>query len=150
MDYQEYAFKVANAVLCSCIQISCPSGAPHVEVHLLPLKSSYSESTLIKTGMLNSSNNKSPLFSGLSGPPTTFKVLGEITFELVCPESAHGEVLQRSHPDKEDDPCCLSWWTLQKIGSNFEDAFLFVHMLAPSAFTFLTWPNRLITWLKHA
>lgn len=29
------------------------AGNPHVEAHLLPLKSNYSESTLIKIGMLN-------------------------------------------------------------------------------------------------
>lgn len=76
----------------------------HVEVHLLPLKSSYSESTWIKTGMLNSSNNKSPLFSAL---PTALKILSQVTPELVYMESAHGGALQRPHPDKED-PCCLS------------------------------------------
>lgn len=65
-----------------------------MEVHLLPLKSSNSESTLIKTGMFNSSNNKSPLFSGLSALPTALKILGQITPELM---NQHMEKFCKGH-----------------------------------------------------
>lgn len=79
-----------------------------MEVQLLPLKSSYSESSSTKIGSLNSSDNKSPPSSGLFALPTTLELLGQNTPEFRNTESAHGEVLQRPHPAKEDDLHCLS------------------------------------------